>query len=1358
MNTSADYEMRTSSARGGVQDGSSAQKAGAAAAAPPHRPHSSLYSMFAKRNPFRKKSPHARVGGGRSGNTALKHVSADLAGLTAIHAHRRWCRGVLSALTVASLVIGLFGALFPSIEDVAYIANALVCLAGIGCVLRLYSVKALRAGLADPLYEGRSSLLHSPYVAQMCLELCFWAFAPPFSYKLLGGGGGGGSSDDSTADDYFGGANGTTTSFAPLLSSAFSAASHNAASSSADAVVRRQSDTWIATLDYLAYLRLYNILLYLKGRVLGRHLFVRALATLGHLPVTTGYFIRTAMVYEKARTSLLCVAVTWGCLGLAFHQAEGRPMADSFYFVFLTAATIGYGETAPQTHMGRIISFAAWAFGLLVLGWAVSLFQQSMRLTEAERNLYLMHRANKRSRLLRGDAAKTLQLAWRFYSVNRLKRLVNGRTVASGSAIVLAASQPAVNADGTSNIHVAEVLGGAVVGSSNNFAQSGGGGGNIGGSAVIVGRSFQQAMQSGGVGSHDGGGGGFRPIVVEDGATRNDGTDNPITVASLHSSDNANNGGGDGSSSSAPRVVISTSANSRENIALSYAAWRLRSQCQKFRRRRNEYREDVAIIIQSMAAHEQRVYGTGGPFVGSSAGGFGALGLGGGGGGMAPPFDPSALLNPYLFTTSAAAAVDGGSPSMTLRSPSERSTPNGIHSAGYPAQQQIPHPFASSGGGTSAAATANALLAGMPMLNFGSGRRRGSSQLAAATVGAVPAGAVYPTDSTGSYGAAAAAGLVSRRRTLSEISVNDDALNTSNTGGGRGVVGSAPSATGAGLPPTGLPPSAATLVGSASGTNSATQLKSSGNSIDHMEMPRSPRRAAVGNGSGSTPLHHVGPLHMHGVSMEDVLQLATHTAAVSAAAITHQHHAAMGLGLVGAQSPHHHMAGQPVPGQPAGAPDAIASRKLHQEMKRFTTILTQVADQQAVLLMAIQELKADVKQVKDDQERMRRNPMRHLFLEGGGGGGGGMSGSSSQNNSVAYRRGHSNMGMGGGGNSYGNMGALSNPSNPNSPGMGYASGGGQLPSPGGAMGTHNSSFNAPPGGSLLYRPGTLMDNGSFYAPPPLASTVMGEEEVPHFLRSSSNNPAALGSRESLQVAGYPPQQPYGYGGSMPPPFPASSAPLVPPPSQFTVVNTANNSSNGSQNGSLLLSAVPVGSLTRQNSGPMAGPPSFNGGGVGYAYPPPRPAAGGGTPPGIALPVPPLRAIATSSAAAAGGGIPPPHSGIPYPTEIGILDSSADSSSNIPPAMSDDGSSDVRTNGAAVIGASPPSSAAVAAAEAAPTLLHPLGGSGNALVGVGGGGLPALQINEDGSVVNLSAAGSGVGGGEADLTSITSHSM
>ncbi|MEW4490616.1 potassium channel family protein [Thalassoglobus sp. JC818] len=67
------------------------------------------------------------------------------------------------------------------------------------------------------------------------------------------------------------------------------------------------------------------------------------------------------------------------CLGaLGFSSLEGRTLSESIYFAFITALSIGYGDIAPKTPGGRILSISIGLVGMVFIGLSVAVATKAL--------------------------------------------------------------------------------------------------------------------------------------------------------------------------------------------------------------------------------------------------------------------------------------------------------------------------------------------------------------------------------------------------------------------------------------------------------------------------------------------------------------------------------------------------------------------------------------------------------------------------------------------------------------------------------------------------------------------------------------------------------------------------------------------------------------------------------------------------------------------------------------------------------------------------------------------------------------------------------------------------------------------
>jgi FtsH-binding integral membrane protein len=73
--------------------------------------------------------------------------------------------------------------------------------------------------------------------------------------------------------------------------------------------------------------------------------------------------------------------------GIALAYVEEMPLGDAIYFAFVTGLTIGYGDIAPVTLWGRVISICIGFVGVLFTGLYIALATRAL----ADTKQYLNH-------------------------------------------------------------------------------------------------------------------------------------------------------------------------------------------------------------------------------------------------------------------------------------------------------------------------------------------------------------------------------------------------------------------------------------------------------------------------------------------------------------------------------------------------------------------------------------------------------------------------------------------------------------------------------------------------------------------------------------------------------------------------------------------------------------------------------------------------------------------------------------------------------------------------------------------------------------------------------------------------------
>ncbi|MAG18366.1 MAG: hypothetical protein CL944_02750 [Candidatus Diapherotrites archaeon] len=100
-------------------------------------------------------------------------------------------------------------------------------------------------------------------------------------------------------------------------------------------------------------------------------------------------FIEKAIFFVKAvwrgfrgaetEALILLLTVTLGIGTIFYNQVEQWSLLDSLYFTVITLTTVGYGDLAPQTNLGKLFTIGYVFLGLiLILGFINSIVKQTI--------------------------------------------------------------------------------------------------------------------------------------------------------------------------------------------------------------------------------------------------------------------------------------------------------------------------------------------------------------------------------------------------------------------------------------------------------------------------------------------------------------------------------------------------------------------------------------------------------------------------------------------------------------------------------------------------------------------------------------------------------------------------------------------------------------------------------------------------------------------------------------------------------------------------------------------------------------------------------------------------------------------
>lgn len=269
----------------------------------------------------------------------------------------RWLRGAMSFLAFICFTLSIIQVDNNAGNIVLHVLILALSLAGEVCIVFIYFIKSRFAGVSNPASHAVNPL-HSPYATMMLAEMVLWIIMAP-----------------------------------PAVSS---------------------KAVWAQVLDSLIILRSYVYVLYFI-RLSTRSVFKRAVAAVCGYRFNSFYLFRHTFLSRHALVTAVGFLVAWLGLALLYSKGEGVSYGDAVYFCFSTTAFVAYGDIAPSTWVGRFAAFLSWCLGLLMVGWSVSLMHALLKISTAERNLHTLFRTNKLCAQIPGEAARTIQRAWKLY-------------------------------------------------------------------------------------------------------------------------------------------------------------------------------------------------------------------------------------------------------------------------------------------------------------------------------------------------------------------------------------------------------------------------------------------------------------------------------------------------------------------------------------------------------------------------------------------------------------------------------------------------------------------------------------------------------------------------------------------------------------------------------------------------------------------------------------------------------------------------------------------------------------------------------------------------------------------------------
>lgn len=99
-------------------------------------------------------------------------------------------------------------------------------------------------------------------------------------------------------------------------------------------------------------------------------------------------FARTARHVRHVLGGLVFILL---CIAVIISIVEGHSFGDALYFTLITGLTVGYGDIAPVTPVGRLASVVAAFVGVILTGIYVGIATQAIAQTVKAHRLKQSH-------------------------------------------------------------------------------------------------------------------------------------------------------------------------------------------------------------------------------------------------------------------------------------------------------------------------------------------------------------------------------------------------------------------------------------------------------------------------------------------------------------------------------------------------------------------------------------------------------------------------------------------------------------------------------------------------------------------------------------------------------------------------------------------------------------------------------------------------------------------------------------------------------------------------------------------------------------------------------------------------------
>jgi voltage-gated potassium channel Kch len=117
--------------------------------------------------------------------------------------------------------------------------------------------------------------------------------------------------------------------------------------------------------------------------------------------------IRIGMKDPEFRGLFYTAVIIVALGGVFYHKIEGWSWLDSYYFTIITLTTVGYGDFAPQTSLGKIFTMLYVVLGLGIISSFILLLARQTEDAPPLFHRLLGHNKNKAANATTDTAVST---------------------------------------------------------------------------------------------------------------------------------------------------------------------------------------------------------------------------------------------------------------------------------------------------------------------------------------------------------------------------------------------------------------------------------------------------------------------------------------------------------------------------------------------------------------------------------------------------------------------------------------------------------------------------------------------------------------------------------------------------------------------------------------------------------------------------------------------------------------------------------------------------------------------------------------------------------------------------------------